>query len=162
MEHWYRSQFVEEDLSLVVGQQEEIKRLGKSLEKLYLTLKTSDLFVVEYRRWLDRYGHCFPYYQGFTTSKPAAKIAADDRQTAPLDRLRRHTEICSSCNKAHQMTIKVKQAGIAIAIAFAFIAILTDGSKIEIVSVLLSLFSLATTLVAQKIKTHFERASTRH
>ena len=49
------------------------------------------------------------------------------------------------------MTIKVKQAGIAMAIAFAFVAILTDGSKIEIVLVLLYLFSLATTLVAQKI-----------
>ncbi|MGF1486926.1 MAG: Rieske 2Fe-2S domain-containing protein [Prochloraceae cyanobacterium] len=162
MEHWYRSHFVEEDLSLVVEQQKEINRLGKSLQELYLPLKTSDLFVVEYRRWLDKYGNNLPYYQGYTTSKTRKKIIQDSQEPAPLDRLRRHTEICSSCSKAYENTIKVKQIGIGMAIVFAAIAIVTDGSKIEIVAVLLSMLSLVTTLVAQKIKTHFEQAYTRH
>ncbi|MGK7885295.1 MAG: Rieske 2Fe-2S domain-containing protein, partial [Crocosphaera sp.] len=55
-EHWSRNKFLEEDLSLVVGQELQTKRLQKSLKELYLPLKTSDIFVVEYRKWLDKYG----------------------------------------------------------------------------------------------------------
>ncbi len=162
MEHWYRDHFLEEDLPLVVGQEQEIKRLGKSLQELYLPLKTSDLFVVEYRRWLDKYGNSLPYYQGWTTSKTPTEVVQDDQKPAPLDRLRRHTEICGSCSKAYENTIKVKQIGVGMAIAFAFIAILADNSNIEITFVILSLFSLGISLVAREIKTHFEKAYTRH
>ena len=160
-EHWYRNQFLEEDLSLVVGQQEQVERLGQSLKELYLPLKTSDVLVVEYRKWLDKYGSSLPYYQGYSTSKESKEVLEDNRQPAPLDRLKRHTLICGSCNRAYRLTNRVKQVLVAVAIALAALAILTDDSWISLVAVSLSLFATVLAVVAGKVRTHFERSYTR-
>ena len=160
-EHWYRNQFLEEDLSLVVGQQEQVERLGQSLKELYLPLKTSDVLVVEYRKWLDKYGSSLPYYQGYSTSKESKEVLEDNRQPAPLDRLKRHTLICGSCNRAYRVTNRVKQVLVAVAIALAALAILTDDSWISLVAVSLSLSATVLAVVAGKVRTHFEHSYTR-
>lgn len=146
----------------MVGQQAEVERLGTSLNSLYLPLKTSDLLLIEYRKWLDKFGTSLPFYQGYSTRKLPQKELENNQQPAPLDRLRRHTQICGSCNRAYQVTNRLKTTFVAVAIALAALAIVTDGSGTELLAILGSGSAVVIATVAHKVKTHFERSYTRH
>ncbi len=156
-EHWYRNKFLEEDLPLVVGQQTQVNLLQQSIKELYLPLKTSDIVLIEYRKWLDKYGSLLPFYQGYETSQNIEKQSVDIG-----DRFSRHTQICGSCSRAYQITKQVKQILIGVAILMAGLAILKDGSWIEILSVFASLLAVILAVFADKVKTKFERSYTRH
>ncbi|MDZ7956890.1 MAG: Rieske 2Fe-2S domain-containing protein [Aulosira sp. DedQUE10] len=159
--HLKQSKILEEDLSLVVGQQAAIQRLGKNLQDVYLPLKTSDTFVMEYRKWLDRFGSTLPFYQGYSTSKNV-ELEQCDRHPVEIDRYLRHTQLCSSCNQTYQATNSLRKTLIGFAIALASVAILTDDSRLKIVTVSGSLIAIALAALAQNLKTRFERAYTRH
>jgi len=160
--HLNQSKLLEEDLQLVVGQKAQIERLGKSLKEVYLPLKTSDLFVIEYRKWLDQFGYSLPFYQGYSTSKSVDKVQECNQNPVQLDRLKRHTQLCSSCNRTYQLTNKLKQTLVGVAIALAALAIITDGSWTQIAAISASLGAVALAAVLGKFKTHFERSYTRH
>ncbi len=163
MEHWYRSKFLEEDLPLVVGQQEGIQRLGQSLSSLYLPLKTSDLLVVEYRKWLDKYGESLPFYLGYNTkSLPDQEHLQVYPQAPALDRFSRHTQICSSCSHAHQTAIRFKQIFVGVAIALAAVAIITEDFAMKLLLVAIALCNVGLAVVAENVKIRFERSYTRH
>jgi len=159
--HFYRNLVIEEDLPIAVGQQAQIERLGQSLKSLYFPLKTSDLYAVEYRKWLDKFGTSLPFYQGYATSKFEI-IDQKTNPAIPLNRFDRHTKICSSCNRAYQVTKSVKQILVGLAIALAALAILTDDSGISPVAVAASLSAVALAFAAQKLKTKFEDSHTHH
>ncbi len=161
LEHLRQNRILEEDMSVVVGQQEEIKRLGNSLKEIFLPLKTSDTLVIEYRKWLDKFGSSLPFYQGYSTSK---NIGNDEwnQESVQSDRLSQHTLICSSCNRTYQVSNRLKQSLVGVAIALFALAIVTDGSAMQIAAVSSSLLALALAVVAEKIKTKFERSYTRH
>ena len=155
-----RNKILEGDLQLVVGQKKQIQRLGKNLKELFLPLKTSDTLVLEYRKWLDKFGSSLPYYQGYSTSKNVGS-AENSCQSSPLDRFSQHTQICSSCNRAYQVTNQLKSFLIGVAIALAALAIVTE-SDTKIVAVSASLLAVVLAAMAQKVKTQFERSYTRH
>jgi phenylpropionate dioxygenase-like ring-hydroxylating dioxygenase large terminal subunit len=170
-EHWNRSQLLEEDLQLIRGQQVEIEQLGQTLKELYLPLKTSDLLVIEYRKWLDKFGQSLPFYEGYSTSKHTSDKGEYHQTTLLQDRFSRHTQLCSSCNRAHQVTNKLKQGSVGVAIAkrcceaqiaLGALAIVTDHSWYQIVAMSLSLSAVALAVVAQIVKTKFERSYQRH
>ncbi|MDJ0713981.1 MAG: Rieske 2Fe-2S domain-containing protein, partial [Prochloraceae cyanobacterium] len=142
LDHLNTNKILEQDLPLIAGQQAQIERIGQTLEELYLPLKTSDLLVVEYRKWLDKFGSSLPYYQGYSTSKVAENNA--DRPSQLPTRADRHLKICSSCNRAYKVTNRVKQISIGVAIALFALATLADESKIKIVAVSISLLAIAT------------------
>ncbi|MFH7026334.1 MAG: Rieske 2Fe-2S domain-containing protein [Heteroscytonema crispum UTEX LB 1556] len=160
LDHLNTNKILEQDLPLIVGQQLQIERLGESLKELYLPLKTSDTFVIEYRKWLDKFGQDLPFYQGYSTSKNTSN-GDNNQKLLPQDRFSRHTQICNSCNRAYQVTKRIKQTLIGIAIALAAVAIVTDGSAMQIVTVL-AISAVAWAVVAEKVKTKFERGYTRH
>ncbi|MGK7883951.1 MAG: aromatic ring-hydroxylating dioxygenase subunit alpha, partial [Crocosphaera sp.] len=135
----------------------QTKRLQKSLKELYLPLKTSDIFVVEYRKWLDKYGSSFPSYQGYETSHNI-----DYKSVNIGTRLTRHTEICGSCSQAYENTKKIKKVLIAVAIVLAAIALILDYSWSKYFVVAASLFSVALAVVAEQVKIKFERDYTRN
>ncbi len=162
LDHLNTNKILEQDLPLIVGQQKQIEQLAKNLKETYLPLKTSDLLVIEYRKWLDQYGSTLPYYQGYTTSKKMEKVPQEQPQLVDLARLNRHTQICSSCKQAYQTTIRLKQILIAIAIAFAVVAIITNVSQIQMVAVMLSILSVMMAVVANQVKTRFELSYTRY
>lgn len=165
LEHMLICRTVEEDLALIVGQQEYVEKSGQSLQRLYLPLKTSDLLVMEYRKWLDRFGSSLPFYQGDSTSKLLREEQDSNQQPASPDRFKQHTQICSSCNRAYQVTYRLQQTlvGMAIALAaFAIEAIWYDGFGIQILGVSASLSAAALAVVVGKVKTKFERSYTRH
>lgn len=162
LEHMLQSRVVEEDLAFIVGLQEYAENSGQSLKKLYLPLKTSDLLVMEYRKWLDRFGSSLPFYQGYSTSKLLRQEQENNQQPASLDRFKRHTQICSSCSRTYQVTHRLQQTLVGMAIALAAFAIVTDGSWIQILGVSASLSAVALAVVAKKFKTKFERSYIRH
>lgn len=123
---------------------------------MYLPLKTSDLLLIEYRKWLDKVGQSLPFYEGYSTVKRASENG--ECNPVALDRFSRHTQICSSCDRAYQVTNRLKQASVAVAIAMAALAIVTDSSWHQIVAVSVSLSAVALAVVAQIIKTKFERS----
>jgi hypothetical protein len=161
LEHLRQSKVLEEDLPQIVGQQAEIERLGQNLKKVYLPLKTSDLLVLEYRKWLDKFGQSLPFYQGYSTWKRASDKGEYHQTTLLQDRFSRHTLICSSCNRAYQVINRLKQGSVGVAIALAALAIVTDTSGMQIAAVSTSLFAVAMAIVAEKIKIHFVRSYTR-
>ncbi|MGQ4649388.1 Rieske 2Fe-2S domain-containing protein [Lyngbya aestuarii] len=159
LDHLNTNKILEQDLPLIVGQQAQIERLGKSLKELYLPVKTSDTLVVEYRKWLDKFGSSLPFYEGYSTARHATQEPTQNPVTP--NRLQRHTHICSSCNRAYRTTIWLKQSLVAVAIALAALAIVTDHSLLEIVTVSASLLALVLAVVVGKFQTHFERSYTR-
>jgi phenylpropionate dioxygenase-like ring-hydroxylating dioxygenase large terminal subunit len=162
LDHWYRRKIVEQDMEQAFGQQQHIERLKKSPKQLYLPIKTSDVYPLEYRKWLDKYGSLLPFYQGYSTCQVGI---SHEKQTTTLfinDRFHSHTKICSSCSHAYLVTNSVKQILLGMAIALSALAILTDNSSISSLCVVGSLFAVVFALVAQKVKTNFERAYTRH
>ncbi|MBW4632473.1 MAG: Rieske 2Fe-2S domain-containing protein [Iphinoe sp. HA4291-MV1] len=155
-----RNKILEGDLQLVVGQKAQIERLGQSLKQVYLPLKTCDTLVVEYRKWLDKFGSSLPYYQGYSTSKNVSS-EGNCLNSTPLDRFSQHTQLCSSCSGAYQLTKRVKQTSVGVAIALAALAISADG-WMQILAVSASLGAVGIAVAAQKLKTHFELPYTRH
>lgn len=156
-----RNKILEGDLQLVVAQKAQIERLRKNLKEVYLPLKTSDTLVIEYRKWLDKFGSSLPFYQGYSTAK---NVGSDEcnNQSGTLDRWGQHTEICNSCNQAHRVTNTVKQTFIGVAIFLASVAILVDNYGLKIAAVAASLASVALSVAAAQLKLQFERFYTRN
>lgn len=159
-DHWKRSKILEEDLPLLMGVQEQIERLRQRLKDVYLPLKTCDTFVIEYRKWLDEFGSSLPFYEGYSTAK--SDEGKNESDAMLLDRFSRHTAICRSCNRAYQVTNRLKQGLVTAAIALAAFAIVTDGSGMQIAAVSASLFAVALAIVTENVKTKFENSYTRH
>jgi phenylpropionate dioxygenase-like ring-hydroxylating dioxygenase large terminal subunit len=158
LEHLRQSKIFEEDLPQIVGQQAEIERLGQSLKQVYLPLKTSDTLVIEYRKWLDKFGQSLPFYQGYSTCKRAGDKGECNQKPMLQDRFSRHTQLCSSCNRIYEVTNKLKQGSVGVAIALGALAIVTDHSWHQIVAMSLSLSAVALAAIAQIVKTKFERS----
>ncbi len=156
-----RNKILEGDLQLVVQQKAQIERLGQNLKQVYLPLKTSDTLVIEYRKWLDKFGASLPFYQGYVSAKNI-ELDESNSNLTPLDRFSQHTQICSSCNQAYQNTNKLKQTFIGVAIALAAIAILVDNYQLKIAIVSSALLAVGLAVLAQKLKIQFERSYTRH
>ncbi|MBH8554728.1 Rieske 2Fe-2S domain-containing protein [Nostocaceae cyanobacterium CENA357] len=156
-----RNKILEGDLQLVVQQKAQVEHLGQNLKQVYLPLKTSDTLLIEYRKWLDKFGSSLPFYQGYASAKNIDKSEPNLNLT-PLDRFSQHTQICSSCNQAYQITNKLKQTFIGVAIALAAIAILVDNYPLKIATVSAALLTVGLAVFAQKLKTQFERSYTRH
>ncbi|MGK7904533.1 MAG: Rieske 2Fe-2S domain-containing protein [Hormoscilla sp.] len=159
--HLGQSRILEEDMQLVVGQQEQIEKLGRELKSLYLPLNSSDAFVLEYRKWLDKYGYNLPFYQGYATSKLPENKVKCDRPPVSMARFEQHTQFCSSCSGAYRTAIRVKQSLVGVAIALTAVAIITEG-RASIVAVSSAILAVILAAVAQKVKTKFERSYSRH
>ena len=158
-EHWYRCKFVEEDLSLIVGQSVEVNRSQQALKELYLPLKTSDVLVVAYRKWLDKYGSLLPFYQGYETSH---NIKGEEQSVDIGNRFSRHTQLCSSCSQAYKVTKRVKQTLVGLAIALAALGLVLDHSWIQLLVVSASVLAVLLAFAAEEVKTKFERSYTRN
>ena len=69
---WLRNlgscKILEEDVGLITTQEDYFTRTGRNLSQDFLLLKTSDLFVGQYRKWLDSVGHGMPWFQGLSRS----------------------------------------------------------------------------------------------
>lgn len=82
--HMRASVIFEQDMAFLSSQNEVLVREGKPTKDLYLNLKSQDVFVEEYRKWLDKVGHGMPYYYGHRTFSPAPVSAVQEASPAGL------------------------------------------------------------------------------
>ncbi len=158
LEHIRQNKVLEEDLFLILSEAVYVENSGKTLKEVFLPLKTSDVFVLEYRKWLDRYGTDLPSYEGYTTAK-RPEISHETPMT--FDRFSRHTQLCHSCNQAYKNTQRVQKIALGIAIALAAITLLSNSYGFKVTTVSLSLVALIVMVLARKIQTQFEQIYTR-
>ena len=162
LSHLDSNRILEEDAAFIVAEQSLIESGDRSMQETFLPLKTSDVLVLEYRKWLDEYGKNLPFYQGYTTSKIAPSKIDCKQDKAALNRFQQHTQICRTCSQTHQVAIRLKQVLISIAIALAALAILSETSNTKILLVSLSILSVIIAAIVEEFKTKFERSYTRH
>jgi phenylpropionate dioxygenase-like ring-hydroxylating dioxygenase large terminal subunit len=155
LEHWTQCTILEQDMGVVVGQYEQIERFDGNLRDLWLPLKTSDKLVIEYRKWLDRFGQKLPFYRGFASSRDSSMDPLAERPA--VDRFTLHTKICGTCSKIHRNLLRLKTGLGVTAAIFAAIAILTSGTVTQTVFVALALLSLLGILALEPVRSRFEK-----
>ncbi|KAL2897659.1 Protein TIC 55 chloroplastic [Bienertia sinuspersici] len=68
--HQNASKVFEQDMGFLSSQNEVLIREKVPTKELYLNLKSSDTWVAEYRKWMDKVGHGMPYHFGHNTISP--------------------------------------------------------------------------------------------
>jgi hypothetical protein len=155
--HLRQNKIVREDLLQLLGQQQEVERLGQNIKEVYSPLPTCDTFAIAYRQWLDKFGSSLPFYRGYSTSKGSEKVEEFQQNSVNIEQSFKHTELCSYCNRAYQVTKQLKPTFVGIAIALAALAILTDDSWLQITAVSTALGAVIAAFVVQKLQGDFER-----
>ena len=156
LEHLRQNKVLEEDLYFIKAQEDFINQSGQTIKQTYLPLKTADVLVMAYRKWLDQFGSELPHYQGYMT-------AQHDRNRTEVDlstRYLRHTQICSSCQKVYQTTQRVQKISLGLAIFLAALSLVLDG-KASMFAVSLALLAVGITAIASQLKERFEQESKR-
>ncbi|CAH9120104.1 unnamed protein product [Cuscuta epithymum] len=68
--HQNASKVFEQDMGFLSSQNEILMKEKVPTKELYMNLRSSDTWVLEYRKWMDKAGHGMPYYFGHTTVLP--------------------------------------------------------------------------------------------
>uniref|UniRef100_A0A7N1A4P6 Pheophorbide a oxygenase domain-containing protein n=1 Tax=Kalanchoe fedtschenkoi TaxID=63787 RepID=A0A7N1A4P6_KALFE len=150
---WYFHQnagkVFEQDMGFLSSQNEILMKEKVPTKELYLNLKSSDTWVAEYRKWMDKVGHGMPYHFGHSTISlpkdpavvehaPAGLIAGLAASSpakggigtlhAPnlANRYFRHVVHCKGCREAVKAFQTWQKALTAIAIVFTTLAILAS------------------------------------
>jgi hypothetical protein len=153
--HQTQQLILEQDMQVVIGQHEYTERSGKSLKDIWLPIKTSDVLVLEYRRWMDRFGTKLPMYRGYTSSytPPEGPIP---RPPIAVNRMNLHTKICSSCTRFYHRLLVWKKGLIAAAIGLGALSVLTAGSWTSWLALAAGLVAAGLAFGAAKLQTRFE------
>nr|APR63724.1 hypothetical protein [Populus tomentosa] len=142
----------EQDMGFLSSQNEVLMKEKVPTKKLYLNLRSSDTWVAEYRKWMDKTGHGMPYHFGHNTISlpelpavvehaPAGLVAGvsasfpakggTGTMHAPNlgNRYFRHVIHCKGCSGALKAFNTWKKALSAISLALTALAILVSGRQ---------------------------------
>ena len=167
---WYFHQnagkVFEQDMGFLSSQNEILMKERVPTKQLYLNLRSSDTWVAEYRRWMDKVGHGMPYHFGHSTislpEQPAvvehapAGLVASLSASSPAkggigtmhapnlaNRYFRHVVHCKGCRSVVKAFQAWKNAFFALAIASTALAILVTGRQWKALLVVGAALSLA-------------------
>ncbi|KAI3866780.1 hypothetical protein MKX03_008888 [Papaver bracteatum] len=153
---WYFHQnackVFEQDMGFLSSQNEVLMKENKPTKELYLNLKSSDTWVAEYRKWMDKVGHGMPYHFGHSTislpKEPAvvehapagffANVSASLPAKGGLgmmqvpnlsNRYFRHVVHCKNCRNVVKAFEFWKKSLSAVAVISATMAILVTGRQ---------------------------------
>ncbi|KAL4022160.1 hypothetical protein IC575_015885 [Cucumis melo] len=149
----------EQDMGFLSSQNEVLMKEKVPTKELYLNLRSSDTWVLEYRRWMDKVGHGMPYYFGHSTislpklpaviehapaglvagtaASPPAKGGIGTMHAPNLNnRYFRHIIHCRSCSNVIKSFQTWNKALSAIAITLIALAILVNGRQWKALSLL--------------------------
>ncbi|XP_010525891.1 PREDICTED: protein TIC 55, chloroplastic isoform X2 [Tarenaya hassleriana] len=153
---WYFHQnackVFEEDMGFLSSQNETLMKEQVPTKDLYLNLRSSDTWVAEYRKWMDRAGHGMPYHFGHRTVSPPKVPAVVEHAPAGLvaavsasgpakggigtmhapnlsNRYFRHVIHCRSCRNVVKGFERWKKAFTAMAVALTALAILATSRQ---------------------------------
>lgn len=154
--NWYfhqnASKVFEQDMGFLSSQNEVLMKEKIPTRNLYLNLRSSDTWVAEYRKWMDKVGHGMPYYFGHSTISlpevpavvehaPAGLVAGVSASSpakggigtmhAPnlANRYFRHVIHCRECSSAVKAFESWKNTLSAIALVLSALAILASGRQ---------------------------------
>ncbi|XP_057799304.1 protein TIC 55, chloroplastic-like [Salvia miltiorrhiza] len=189
---WYMHQnackVFEQDMGFLSSQNEILMKEKVPTRKLYINLRSSDVWVSEYRKWMDKVGHGMPYYFGhssislpenpavvehapagfvasFSASQPAKGGVGTMEAPNPANRYFRHVVHCKGCMSVVKSCHAWKRAlSIAAAVSTA-LAILVSGRQWKALfllstAVLLAGVQICSTIVAMNT-TNFIRTHRR-
>ena len=167
---WYFHQnagkVFEQDMGFLSSQNEILMKERVPTKQLYLNLRSSDTWVAEYRRWMDKVGHGMPYHFGHSTislpEQPAvvehapAGLVASLSASSPAkggigtmhapnlaNRYFRHVVHCKGCRSVVKAFQAWKNAFFVLAIASTALAILVAGRQWKALLVVGAALSLA-------------------
>ncbi|KST66128.1 aromatic ring-hydroxylating dioxygenase subunit alpha [Mastigocoleus testarum] len=166
LDHMFQNKIFEEDLQVIMGQQTQMKLLRENWRKHYLPLKTSDLFILEYRKWLDRVDLSLPTdgnnLVSQSTNIQSSSTDIDHKFELKVncsDRLSRHTLMCSSCKCAYQRIKIFQQICLVLATLILVYAVTAEALESQI-AILYFIFAVTLGAFAHKLKTKFEVSHT--
>jgi phenylpropionate dioxygenase-like ring-hydroxylating dioxygenase large terminal subunit len=154
LEHWTQCLILEQDMSVVIGQYEGIERSEQELRRLWMPLDTSDRLVVEYRRWLDRFGASLPFYRGFRTARREDEVSG--RTPAPRGRVAQHTRVCATCSRMHRRLQSATKGLWGLVAVAAAVGIGYAGTGTARVAVGLAIASVGLALASSWMQRKFE------
>ncbi|KAL1834743.1 hypothetical protein DCAR_0104967 [Daucus carota subsp. sativus] len=150
--HQNASKVFEQDMGFLSSQNEILMKAKVPTKELYINLKSSDTWVAEYRKWMDKVGHGMPYHFGHNTislpKEPAvvehapAGLVASISASLPAkggigsmhapnlaNRYFRHVIHCKECSGVVKAFETWKKAFAAIALVSTTLAILATGRQ---------------------------------
>ncbi|XP_062097906.1 protein TIC 55, chloroplastic [Humulus lupulus] len=153
---WYFHQnackVFEQDMGFLSSQNEILMKEKVPTKELYLNLRSSDTWVLEYRKWMDKVGHGMPYHFGHGTiwlpQEPAvvehapAGLVAGISASSPAkggigtmhapnlsNRYFRHVIHCKGCRTVVKAFEEWKKGLSAVAVVLTALAILVSGRQ---------------------------------
>lgn len=150
--HQNASKVFEQDMGFLSSQNEILMKEKVPTKELYINLKSSDTWVAEYRKWMDKVGHGMPYHFGYSTislpKEPAvvehapAGLVANISASMPTkggigtlhapnlsNRYFRHVIHCKECSSVVKAFETWRKAFFAIALVSTTLAILATGRQ---------------------------------
>lgn len=155
LEHWTQNEILRQDMSLIIGQFDEIRRFPGELKDLWLPLKTSDTLVIRFRKWLDAHAADRPDHRGFASHRPLPTRtgpAADLHDVYTM-----HTRQCRDCLRMHAVA-RHAQSGLLAAMALAVPAMALGGPTSRAVGLVAYLLAAAATWSVRRFQRRFERS----
>ena len=110
-----RNRVIDSDMVILQNQEYFLAQRQEPWQTAYKMPTQADRFVIEFRKWLDRYCDGALPWQKYGITPPPVTLH-ENRQTM-MDRYNQHTIHCASCRQALQWFQRIKLASVAIAIA---------------------------------------------
>ncbi|KAL3650940.1 Protein TIC 55, chloroplastic [Castilleja foliolosa] len=150
--HQNASKVFEQDMGFLSSQNEILMKEKVPTRGLYINLKSSDTWVFEYRKWMDKVGHGMPYYFGHSTislpeypaviehapagfvanisaSQPAKGGIGNMHSPNPANRYFRHVVHCKECMSVVKSFRTWKNVLSTVALISTALAILVTGRQ---------------------------------
>lgn len=150
--HQNASKVFEQDMGFLSSQNEILMKEKVPTKRLYINLRSSDTWVAEYRKWMDKVGHGMPYHFGHSTislpkvpavvehapsgfvanisaSQPAKGGIGTMYAPNPANRYFRHVVHCKRCMNAFKAFESWKDAFSAVALISTALAILVSARQ---------------------------------
>ncbi|KAL3696116.1 hypothetical protein R1sor_010192 [Riccia sorocarpa] len=182
--HSTATTILEQDMGFLSAQNEVLIRENRPTKDYYLNLRSQDVWVEEYRKWLDKVGHGMPYYYGHRTLSPARVSALEEGAPAgltasisstypskgafghkyardPTSRYFRHVVHCKKCRTALSNFEKAQKASLVLGLLSAGLAIIMSKpayrTALVIVGFLVSVSYFLCALGIKKITENYVR-----
>ncbi|XP_016463838.1 protein TIC 55, chloroplastic-like [Nicotiana tabacum] len=150
--HQNAGKVFEQDMGFLSSQNEILMKEKVPTKKLYLNLRSSDTWVAEYRKWMDKVGHGMPYHFGhstiylpqqpavvehapagfvanFSAAQPAKGGIGGMYAPNPANRYFRHVVHCKDCRNVVKAFETWKNALSVVALVSTALAILVSGRQ---------------------------------
>ncbi|KAH6804534.1 translocon at the inner envelope membrane of chloroplasts 55-II [Perilla frutescens var. frutescens] len=164
--HQNASKVFEQDMGFLSSQNEILMKEKVPTRQLYINLRSSDTWVAEYRKWMDKVGHGMPYHFGhntislpetpavvehapagfvanFSASQPAKGGIGSLHAPNPANRYFRHVIHCKGCMSVVKASHAWKKALSVAAVISTALAILISGRQWKVAALLSTSLFLA-------------------